>query len=126
MPPPGDRRGLGLVVGVREKRVVLAWSSRLRDLPAVALEGDAVRSRATAYAGVQRVDRGKLILRELEAKDIEVLGDARWSLLFDVSAADPLIYAAVSVLLAAVALAAVAVPASRATRIDPLAALRDS
>jgi putative ABC transport system permease protein len=47
------------------------------------------------------------------------------SLLFGVSAADPLIYAAVSVILAAVALAAVAVPASRATRIDALAALRD-
>jgi putative ABC transport system permease protein len=47
------------------------------------------------------------------------------SLLFGVSAADPLVYAAVSVLLAAVALIAVAVPSSRATRIDPLLALRD-
>ena len=36
----------------------------------------------------------------------------------------PLVYAAVSVLLAAVAMVAVAVPVSRATRIDPLLALR--
>jgi len=54
-----------------------------------------------------------------------VLTRSMSSLLFGVSAADPLIYAAVSVLLAAVALVAAAVPASRATRIDPLAALRD-
>jgi putative ABC transport system permease protein len=47
------------------------------------------------------------------------------SLLFGVSTADPLVYAAVSALLAAVALLAVAVPSSRATRIDPLLALRD-
>ena len=47
------------------------------------------------------------------------------SLLFGVNAGDPLIYAAVSVLLGAVGLAAVAIPASRAMRIDPLAALRD-
>jgi putative ABC transport system permease protein len=48
------------------------------------------------------------------------------SLLFGVSAADPLVYLGVSALLAAVAIVAIAVPSSRATRIDPLLALRDS
>ncbi len=48
------------------------------------------------------------------------------SLLFGISAANPLVYAGVTVLLALVALAAVAVPSTRATRVDPLVALRDA
>jgi ABC-type antimicrobial peptide transport system permease subunit len=44
--------------------------------------------------------------------------------LFGVKAWDPLIFAAVPVLLSAVALLAVWIPALRATRIDPVAALR--
>jgi putative ABC transport system permease protein len=48
------------------------------------------------------------------------------SLLFGISAANPLVYAGVAVLLALVALAAVAVPSTRATRVDPLVALRDA
>jgi putative ABC transport system permease protein len=48
------------------------------------------------------------------------------SLLFGVSATDPFVYIGVSAVLALVAMAAVAVPSSRATRVDPLLALRES
>jgi putative ABC transport system permease protein len=44
--------------------------------------------------------------------------------LFGVDAFDPLTFAAVTVLFAAVAIAACYVPARRAARLDPLAALR--
>lgn len=47
------------------------------------------------------------------------------SLIFGVSQSDPLTFASVSALLATVALVASLVPAYRATRVDPMRALRD-
>ena len=46
------------------------------------------------------------------------------TLLFGVSATDPMVYTVVALLLGFVAFAAVVVPSSRATRVDPLVALR--
>jgi ABC-type antimicrobial peptide transport system permease subunit len=52
------------------------------------------------------------------------LGQAISSLLFGVSATDSLTFAAVSLLLIGVAVGACCVPARRAMKVDPIAALR--
>jgi predicted permease len=84
--------------------------------------------------GAESGDVRKLIVKEVGSMVVAgvlvglplayVLARLSESLLFGVSAANPAIYALGLVLIAVVALAACYVPARRATRVDPLVALR--
>jgi putative ABC transport system permease protein len=84
--------------------------------------------------GAQRGEVLRLVLRDGMAWALSgiaigllaslALGPIVGPLLFDVPPRDPIIYATVAVTLASVSMLACAVPAARATRIDPLMALR--
>jgi predicted permease len=84
--------------------------------------------------GAQRMDVLRMVIREamlLSAVGIAVglagalaLGRLLRSLLFEINAEDPVTFIGVAILLAIVALLACYIPAQRATRVDPMVALR--
>jgi predicted permease len=95
---------------VREIGIRMALGAQIRDvLRLVVFEG-----MKPAVAGMFIGLTGALLLGRVLAK-----------LVFGVKTTDPATFAAVSILLMAVALLATAVPAYRATRVDPMRTLRD-
>jgi putative ABC transport system permease protein len=86
--------------------------------------------------GAQKADVLKLVIRQgltltligmtLGSLAALILTRSMKSLLFGVSATDPLTYAVVALMLAGVALMACYLPARRASRVDPMVALRCS
>ena len=88
----------------------------------MALGADAGRVRGMVLGQLLRVAVPGALIGLLAALAI---GRVAGSLLFELKGSDPGVIAVAIVLLGAVALAAVAVPASRAARIDPMTVLRD-
>ena len=87
----------------------MALGAKRQDLLLMVLREGVTMTAAGLVCGLA----GALVLTRLMA-----------SLLFGVSATDPVVYVGISLLLLSVAVAACYLPARRATRIDPMVALR--
>jgi putative ABC transport system permease protein len=94
---------------VREIGIRLALGARLGDV----LRGVVVEGMKPALLGAAIGAAGAL-----------ALGRFLSSLIYDVRPSDPITFLAVAILLAAVALLACVIPAYRATKVDPMVALR--
>jgi putative ABC transport system permease protein len=86
----------------------------------------AIGARPADVVRMVLAEGGRLAMAGVAAGSVAAIVGARLirGLLFEVSATDPLTYAAVALGLLAVALLASYIPARRATRVDPMIALR--
>ena len=107
-----------------------------RALRRARLYGDAANARIRASDGARRRLRERAASRAAAGRPDDghrwrdrtrgrvALGRAAESLLFQMSARDPIVFASATALLTAVALCAGVIPAQRAARVDPMTALR--
>jgi putative ABC transport system permease protein len=82
------------------------------------------RCSLLVFAGVSLGLWGSFALTRVVRASLSEVGPAKTPLLFGVKAFDPITFIVAPILLALVALFACCLPARRATRIDPLVALR--
>jgi putative ABC transport system permease protein len=110
----------GVVQRTREMGVRMALGALRRDVMWLVLR----RSSLLVLAGVSIGLLGSFALTRVLGASLSEVGPGKTPLLFGVNAFDPITFIVAPILLALVALLACCLPARRATKIDPLVALR--
>jgi len=110
----------GVVQRTREMGVRMALGALRRDVMWLVLR----RCSLLVIAGVSLGLLGSFALTRVVGASLSEVGPGKTPLLFGVKALDPMTFIVAPILLALVALLACCLPARRATKIDPLVALR--
>jgi putative ABC transport system permease protein len=110
----------GVVQRTREMGLRMALGALQRDVMWLVLR----RSMLLVMAGVFLGLLGAFTLTRVLSGMLSEVGPGKTPLLFGINAVDPITFIVVPVLLSLVALVACCLPARRATKIDPLVALR--
>jgi putative ABC transport system permease protein len=110
----------GVVQRTREMGLRMALGALRRDVMWLVLR----RCSLLVLAGVSLGLLGAFALTRVLGASLSEVGPGKTPLLFGVSALDPITFIVAPILLALVALLACCLPARRATKIDPLVALR--
>ncbi|HEV2835016.1 MAG TPA: ABC transporter permease [Pyrinomonadaceae bacterium] len=110
----------GVVQRTREMGVRMALGALRRDVMWLVLR----RCAVLVFAGVSIGLLGAFALTRVLGSALSEVGPGKTPLLFGVKALDPITFIVAPILLAVVAILACCLPARRATKIDPLVALR--